>query len=410
MSQSLKVPPHYAMAFMLLMINAVHFLIATYFQIPGNSFAAKLTESETGLQIIFYGISVASALLYSIIVRKMTLKYVLMSSLIADLIGLAFYWGSAAMGGNYPCVVIGTAFMGFAFLTVCISVVTYLVLEFPKKLGASLMAIFAFGDLGNIAANLIFDAVDGTIYGPGCYFFLSLTLCFLIWFIAAKFTDPVFPKHLKKMREGSVIWREFHYRLGFFLIAAIGYGIVESLFAVWGEVYLLQFLTQSIVTSTISIYWFGMMIGKFLLLVPLYFFSTSKVFPLLILGAMGAILYIEHQTEVSGFFIGFGAAGLFLAAVMPLIIASLENEIINSSIASHRRSYLPFVEIGTALIIGAHFLGVGIVVIFMESVRSINPTNFFNSALIISAIVGLIIGFLNWTFSVKNSPKNNTLT
>jgi len=83
---------------------------------------------------------------------------------------------------------------------VTISAITYLVLEFPKTLIASIMALFAFGDVGGILANLLFSALKGTQYGVSFFLFSIVLLVGLIWYIAVTFLDPQFPKHLQKRR------------------------------------------------------------------------------------------------------------------------------------------------------------------------------------------------------------------
>ena len=166
----------------------------------------------------------------------------------------------------------------------------------------------------------------------------------------------------------------------------------------WGEVYLMSQMPQKYATATISLYWLTMMMGKFILVLPLYFFRASKVFPFLIVSTMLAILYIEYQTTRSGFLLGFGLAGLSLAAVMPLLITSLETELISSSSLSHHRNYLPYVEIGTALIVGAHFLGVGLMTFYVSLANDLSSAHFFQWAIAITALIGIISGFLSYTF------------
>jgi hypothetical protein len=129
----------------------------------------------------------------------------------------------------------------------------------------------------------------------------------------------------------------------------------------------------------------------------------SIVFPFLIISTILSMLFIEHQSSISGFLLGFCTAGLSLAAVMPMIIATMETEIISTSSLSHRRNYLPYVEIGTALIIGAHFCGVGLMTVFVQVAHNIATNVFFHWAILIAAIIGLIIAFLNWSSTPKLS-------
>jgi hypothetical protein len=387
----------YIMAFVLVLINAIHFMVINFFEIPGNFYETAIEHYETELEIIYYGIAILSTFCYPMIARKISLKYTLITALLCDLLGLFMIWLCTFTGGTYIFALLATLFKATAFLTVTISAITYLVLEFPKTLIASIMALFAFGDVGGILANLLFTALTGTQYGIGFFLLSTVLLVGLIWYIAATFLDPQFPKHLQKLRKGSLIWKEFHYRLAFFLLAGICYGFTESVFSGWSEIYLLKFLPQDFVTATVSLYWLAMLVGKFILLIPAYFLPVHRLFPLLIMATIGSIIFIQGQSQFTGVLLGFGLAGISLAAVMPIIIGTMEGEIITSSKLSHRNNYLPFIESGTALIIGSHFCGVGLMSLYLQFSTDIASLAFFHWAILIAAAIGLIVSFLHWS-------------
>jgi len=399
MPYSFQLTPRYFILLVLFMINLVHIMISIFFQIPGNflnlTFEGNIFWMNTG----YFGLALITCFCYPMIVRRLSLKTTLLVGLIFDMIGLSSIWLSVAVGGNLPLVLISTLTMGMALLTVVNCIITYLVIEFPQKLGIAIMSLFAFGSVGDMLANLFFNAFNATRYNDGFFVLAMILLVVLIYFIATRFFDPPFPKHLEHLRRGTLIWKEFHYRIAFFMIATIGYGLVESVFTIWGEVYLLQYLTKALAVNTVSIFWFSMVIGQVLLLIPLYFIPARKIFPLLVIALIATIYFVERQTGLTGITICFAIAGFTCAAMLPIIMSSMEKELITASSLAHQHSFLPYVEIGTALLLGGYFLGVGLMDLYVLSVEgnALASETFFKWAIIVTAIIGLIILFLNWS-------------
>ncbi len=266
MPYTFQLGPKYLVALGLLCVNLVHLMIVTYFQIPGNFVDETFREYIFLTNSLYYGIGVVSTFFYPLIARKLGLKYTLMLAIAFDMIGLSSLWLSITLGGNLPLIFISTDFWGLSLLTIGVSIISYLVIAFPKKLGVSLMILFAFGEAGAIIANLLFDTFSSLQFNEGFFLLSIILLSLLIYFVNTEFSEPVYPKHLRHLRKGSLIWSEFHYRLIFFMVAAIGYGLIESIFSIWGEAYLAQFMPETLVLSTISIFWFCMLLGQILLL------------------------------------------------------------------------------------------------------------------------------------------------
>lgn len=402
MQYSFQIASKYVIALGLMLINLVHVIVASYFKIPGNLLDKDFPESIFVINVLYYAIAIISTVLYPFIARNMSLKSILIIGLIFDMLGLAIVWLSNLLGGVLLFIYVSNILWGISLLTVTISIITFLVIEYPRKLGVAMTTLFAFGDLGDMLTNFLFAAFSGTQFNQGFFLLtMSLTAC-LLYFVTFKFIDPEFPKHLEPLRKGSLIWKELHYRLVFFLIAAIGYGVIESVFAIWGEVYLLEYIPRGLAVSTVSMFWFSMMIGQVVLLLPLYFFPVRKIFPVLIVSLLLSIIFVQHQTNFFGLMTGFGLVGFSCAAILPIIMASMEMEMISASPLSQNLNYLPYVEIGTALLIGGYYVGIAAVdlsVLAAEQAAQIKPHNFFHWVILITAFIGLITMFLNWSSS-----------
>jgi len=400
MPYSFQISQKYLITLGILCSNMIHIMLVTYFQIQNNFLDGQFESSTIPINSIYYGIAILTTIGYPMIVKKLGLKFTLMTALVFDMISLALLWASISLGGVLPLIFISTVFLGFSLITVAITNISYFVLEFPKKLGVSLMAVFAFGDAGVITANLLSDTFSSIQFNEGFFLVMAFLYSGLIFFIYTKFTEPPFPKHLEHLRKGSLIWKEFHFRLGFFMIAAIGYGIVETIFAVWGEIYLIQFMTESLAVYTISLFWFAMLLGQIILLLPLYYFPMRQILPPLIIAVVLILIFIQSQTHFLGFITGFSIAGFACAAILPIIIASMERELITASFLSHQQNYLPYVEIGTALLMGSYYIGIGGMNLYVLTVRhakELHAENFFHWAVLITALMGLITMFLNWS-------------
>ena len=399
MRSSFQLNPKLVLTVSLFLIASLHTMIFSFFQIPENFFG-DLKHIFT-FKILLYCFVIATSCSHQLLMKVLDLKFTLIAGLLCNGIALSLIWLNIQLGGYYGIIVLNTIFIGLALPSVLNCLITYLVIEYPKKTGLGVMALFAFANLGNMSSNLLFAFLSRTEFIILSLFLLTIAILFIYF----NFFDSKFPKHLEHLRKGTLIWKELHYRLGLFIIAIISYGIVESTFGIWGEIYLTQFISDTLAKETISIFWFSLIIGQILLLLPLYLYPARKIFNLLVLTLVIAIFFFQHQTHPLGIILSIILIGFSCAAIFPILLSFMETEIYEITHQSDQYHFLPFIEIGISFMLGGYFLGVGIIDLWADKITqhpSIYHSNIYIFSILCISIVGLIGTYLNWSFKKTN--------
>ncbi len=384
----------------LFLIGMLQTMIFGFFQIADHQLGVEYEPSIIPLNVLFYFVMMVTAVFHPFIMRRFSLKFALIAGLVSDLLGVGLLWINEGMGGWFILIVSAFVLAAISIVSVINCIVTYLVIEFPKSLSLAMIALFLFANMGILASTLLYTfLMDHSFYPIFCGVAVSLLLL-AMYFVYAKFFNPIVPAHLAHMRRSSLIWKEFHYRIGLFLLMMLFYGVVETLFSVWGGVYLLQFVTESQAQQAIISFWVCMVLGQILLLAPMYFFSARKIFSLLILFTIGVIFFLENQTHSAGLMAGYIGAGLGCAIIFPSLLAFFEKEVLVTCSLSKIQSPIAFVETGISLMNGSYLVGVGIVSIFVlkhERYLEMFTHNTFHWAALMLAVIGITSTYLNWS-------------
>lgn len=384
----------------LFLIGLLQTMIFGFFQIADHLFGLEYESRIIPLNVLFYSVMMVTAVFHPFIMRRFSLKFALIAGLVSDLLGISLLWINEGAGGSFILIVFAFVLAAISIVSVINCIVTYLVIEFPKSLSMAMIALFLFANMGVLTITLIYTfLMDHGFYPIFCGVAVSLLLL-AIYFVYAKFFNPIVPAHLAHMRRTSLIWKEFHYRIGLFILMMLFYGIVETLFSVWGGVYLLKFVTESQAQQAIISFWVCMVLGQILLLVPIYFFSARKIFSLLIIFTIGVIFFLENQMHAGGLMTGYIGAGLGCAIIFPSLLAFFEKEVLVSCSLSKIQSPIAFVETGISLMVGGYLAGIGIVSIFVlknERHLEMFTQNTFDWAALMLAVIGIGSTYLNWS-------------
>lgn len=397
---SYQIANRYSMLVSLFLICSLHLMVFGFFEIPDNFLNVAFQHVLVYLKILRYSVILLTSCFHYILLRYFSLKITLMAGLLCNIIGLSLTWLSLLLGGSLALIVLSFIFISFALISVLNCLITYIVIDLPENTGVGIMTMFAFGNGGLMMSNIIFSVFEARQFSSNFFLLTIVLLVLSIIFIGAKFYNPPFPKHLEHLRKGGLIWRELHYRLVFFILSIIAYGFVESIFGVWGEDFLLQYLPQNLAKDTVSIFWFSMIIGQIILLLPLYLYPARRIFSILILFLIGTIIFLERQTYFPGLMASFILAGFGCAAMFPILLSFLEKELMEISTLSHQNSYLPHIETGTCLMLGGYFLGIGIVDLWLSKYTAhpeIGKHQIFHLGIILLAAIGLMTAYLNWS-------------
>ncbi len=385
----------------LYLIGGLHTMIFAIFQIPQN-FLLGHTSTDLAFKskIVLYGFAIAASLSHQFLCRKIGVRKTLYIGLLCNIFGLLILMLNQFAGekGGIYLVFLEMVLFGIALTSVINSLITYIILQFPKKVGAGITALFAVFNGGVMLAPILLNSIANQNANNYIYPFLISLLLLSLWFVHIFFFTPVFPTHLEHLRKGSLIWKELHYRLGLFVLAIIAYGLTETTFNLWGFVEVKNALGTTLANNAISVFWLFLIVGQILLLIPLYFFPARRLFYVLILIMMSAAIYFPLQNQLSGFMIGLAMAGFGCSAIFPILLSMMEREMLLFAIGNR---LLPFIETAVSVMLAGYFIGVGTVDLLVEQFGNqawLPVQTHFHLAALFSAITGLSALYLNLTF------------
>ncbi|MBX7066346.1 MAG: hypothetical protein K1X28_03865 [Parachlamydiales bacterium] len=351
----------------LFLIGTLHTLIFSIFQIPKNFLMGhESIPLATACKVILYSFAIIMAFSHQFLCRTFGLRKTLYFGLLCNLLGLAtliFNQHVSQGNGLISLIVIDMLFFGLAITSVINGLVTYIIIEFPKRVGMGIVALFAFFNLGPMSATLLIELFQ--TYGISTFlnlFLIGLVLL-SIWFVHVYFFNPPINPEKIHLRRGGIIWKELHYRLGLFMIAIIAYGYTETTFNLWGYIELKDIFGSQIADQTIPFFWMFLIVGQVFLLLPLYFIPAKRVFYFLVVVVAISSFCFPIQEKLAGFISWLVVAGFGCSAVFPILLSQMEKEILPFA---HGSSIMPYIEKSLSLMMAGYFIGVGIVDIWVE--------------------------------------------
>lgn len=351
----------------LFLIGSLHTMIFTFFQLPENYATWIPIEYLIYLKLVSYASAIVASVFHHSLCQKFGMKSIFIGSLVFNLLGLScillswIHFPSDIYA--YTLIFIGCISFGAALLVVINSLISYLTIEYPEQIYTGIIVLFMFLNLGVMLSPVLLDFFNN--YDLRWLFIAALMGLLIIAIFSTKryLFNPEFPKKDKSVRKNSLLWKDLHYRLVFFVLAIVFYGMVENTFNLWGEIYLAQYFPVEEANSIITLFWLFMILGQILILFPMYYLNPNIVFTALSVIAIGALwgLYkSENPYSLIAFIIlgGVGCSGLF-----PLVLSSLGSQIIKDSKMEHRK-FLPYIEMGSAYILAGYILGIGLIDLF----------------------------------------------
>lgn len=385
----------------LFLIGSLHTMIFAIFQIPENFLMGRTSSELTfACKVVLYTFAIGVSLSHQVLCRRFGLRKTLYIGLLFNLFGIATLllneYTSKGQGFVF-LIFLDMFFFGMALTSVINSLVTYIIIEFPKKVGIGIVALFAFLNLGSMFAPLLIDVFQNLGMKHYMYFALMGLLSLGIWFVHNCFFDPAVPSSQIHLKKGSVIWKQLHYRLGLFVTAIIAYGLTETTFSLWGYMQIKNILGEQIANETTSFFWLFLIVGQIFLLIPLYFLPAKRIFFALVAVIIAATFFFPLQDKIAGFVFWLAFAGFGCSAVFPILLSQMEKEM--APFAKGGRILL-YIEKSISLMIAGYFIGVGIIDLWVQLLGNNPffsiPTHFHLAGAFIG-ITGLIALFLNLT-------------
>lgn len=390
----------------LFLIGALHTFIFGIFQIPENFLQGSASPS---LQLVSKTVLIIFAVITSVnhqlLCRIFGLRRTLYLGLLGNTLGMSilFINQSLALKGSFAFVILNTIFFGIALTSVINCLITYIIIEFPKKVGLGIVTFFMFCNFGAMLAPLSHELFNHLHLNSFLFPLLIVLLILSIWYVHLKFFEPEVPPHLVHLRKGTMIWKELHYRLALFVIAITAYGLTESTFNLWGFIEIRDTLGTHFASEAIGFFWAFMIIGQIAILLPMNYISPIKIFYILLCLIIFASIYFANQKTLPHYIIGLAAGGFGCSGIFPILLTILEQEIRPFA----KGSYLLFyIEMVISMMIAGYFFGVGFmdlwIAIFGDTPLFSVPGHFYLAVGFIS-LTGLIAIFLKLTSLTKRT-------
>lgn len=377
------------------MIGSIHTLIFGIFQVPENFLMGHSSlDLALSCKIVLYVAAILIALSHQLMCRIIGLRKTLYFGLLCNLLGLITLFVNQLQGptGIYALIYLDMLFFGMALTSVINSLVTYIIIEFPKYVGLAVVVLFAFFNLGAMLSSLFQPLKPESVYT-----ILSVLILVSLWFVHIFFFDPPVSKRNIHMKRGSAIWKQLHYRLGLFVMAITAYGLTESTFSLWGFTKIAAEFGSSIADEVVPFFWMFLIIGQFSLLVPLYFFEAKRVFYCLVLMIIAAAFMFPIQHQLVSFIGWIAVAGFGCSAIFPILLEQMEKEMFPFAKGDR---ILGYIEKSISLMIAGYFLGVGLIdiwVLLKGHSPSFSLTSHFHLAAIFIAFTGAVSLFLDFS-------------
>ena len=296
-------------------------------------------------------LTVAGAIGGGALARRVGLKVLLVAALAANALSQLLLAGGAwvAPGAAFPCIMAGTATLGFGFGLLGAPINSYPPIFFPRQPHASVIAAHTLLGLGLSAGPLI----AGAFVSAGTWSGFPILLCALCVVLALATTAVALPRDDGQAEDPAAVtgprpvsspifWA--------FVAATVLYAFAEGTFANWAVIYLHESRGLPDMTAglALSVFWGALVAGRLLVTALVTRVPAALLWaglPVLMIAAFLSLPYATGAVVGIGL---FALAGLACSAFFPLTI----------TLASHR--FPRHVAWVSSMMIAALMVGVGL--------------------------------------------------
>ena len=313
-----------------------------------------LTSSEYGsLFLPMVTAAILASTLGGPLARRRGLKPVLLAGLGADLLAMTLLAASQLAVGNpglaYAMLLLAMTALGLGFGATLTALNALAMAYFPQRPERALTALHALLGTGTALAPLLTALVSGLGAWWALAAFLAAVLGLLL--VAGMVSALAPARAADTPGTGKPVALAGAIRvLGLFVLAAIVYGIVETIFANWVVIYLREDAGVSVRAAgyALTAFWAMVTAGRLLVAAAGGWLSPTRVYVILPGLMIIAFLWAASAGDAASGIAAFALAGLACSAFLPLSIGFAQ--------ACHR----DLTELVSGVMMAAYLLGFGI--------------------------------------------------
>jgi len=365
-----------------------------------KSVVGHLTSREYGSLELFLVIpAILSSTLGGVLGKKVGIKNVLQLGVVCGFLAMTFLGASAfAMGSSwnaYYLLIFSALFIGYAIGSILTGLNVFLALYFPHISASILTGMYAFLGLGSAISPLFLELTREHVQWwlpTGIIALLFLVLLCLI-------SICILP--LKKgVSTSRMLLKQLPKQFWLFILIAFIYAQVESLFAIWGPIYVHSEKHLSISQGSygLALFWGGSTITQFLISSISWKISPKIIYYFLncvIIIAVFGMLFVESDVNIMSLFL---LGGIGISSYYALSVNFIE------------KRYVNFAEIASGIMVTGYFLGIGIsslLVGYLLELKHLTLSNIVGIVVVLSVCMFVIAYFSTREISSLGKRKHN---
>ncbi len=317
--------------------------------------AASILQSPTGYDLSKsrYGLlflpqvimAIAGSLALPALVRRVTLRQVLVVGLVADTLAMSLLVASDPLRADaiaYPMLLVATASLGLGFGLTLSSISTYAGAFMPDRRAVALTALNVLLGLGTALSPLLI----AVFLDVGAWWYLPLIAAAgLVVLIVLTLIQPMSVPVSKVARSSGPVPTLFW----LFAAALVLYGIGETMFGNWGTTLLVsKGVKATSANNALAAFWASVTIGRLLIAVSAKWIRSTTVYVVLPWAVAAALLLVPTAKTATAGVLLFAFGGFACSGFFPMTVGYGE------------ATFPSFVELAAGWLIAAYQVGYGL--------------------------------------------------
>jgi MFS family permease len=348
--------------------------------------AATILQSTTGYDLSKsrYGLlflpqvilAIAGSLAMPTLVRRFSLKQVLVVGVAADTVSMALLVVSNPVRTDpvaYPLLLVATAMLGLGFGLTLSAISTYAGAFMPERRAVALTALNVLLGLGTALSPLLIAVF--TQHGQWWYLPVAaacgLGVLFLL-VVVQPMSVPVEPSARPGTRLPTLFW--------LFAAALVLYGIDETMFGNWGTTLLVGHgVSADAANNALAAFWASVTVGRLVIALTGTRVRSTAVYVVLPWAIAIALLLVPSARTATTGILVFAFGGLACSGFFPMTVGYGES------------TFPTFVELAAGWLIAAYQVGYGIAAFGGGALQGVvSLASLFRIAAVLAVAMGVL--------------------